>query len=258
MSSPRKVSSGSEQIDETSFWFRHRNRVILDQIAAHHPGRCLVVEVGSGSGVVAATLQAEGFVTLCVEPHPAGARAAARRSVGASFCGDLESLGLPESSIPVIGAFDVIEHIPDPLPLLGEMRRVLEDDGIAVFTVPAFPWLWSAMDDWNGHQRRYARRSLRSQLEAAGFEVLRSTYLFAPLVIPAFLLRVVRERLGPRRSADEVGEAVQEGLSPGIPMLNSMAWCLHRLEAGLLRRWTLPIGTSVLAVASGGRPRQEG
>jgi len=238
---------------DTSFWFRHRNLVILERLQRHGFGNCLVVEVGSGSGVVGAALESAGYTTICVEPHLSGAAASARRSVTAAFCSDLASLELPSGSVPVLGAFDVIEHLPDAAGLLSEMRRVVSPTGVAAFTVPAFGWLWSEMDDWNGHFRRYTRRTLRQELAAAGFDVVDDTYLFASLVAPALVVRVLRERLGPSRSTEQVADATEAGLDPKSPLVSGAAELVHRLERLALSRVRLPFGTSLLAVA---RPRR--
>jgi SAM-dependent methyltransferase len=235
-------------VDEHSFWFRHRNLVIADRLSRHDPPGTVVLEVGSGSGVVGSFLETQGYTAICVEPHIAGAAAAAGR-VSASFCGDLQSLRLPAGSVPVVGAFDVIEHLPDSGELLAEMRRVLAPDGVALFTVPAFGWLWSDHDVWNGHYRRYDRSSLGEELDAAGFVMVDDTYLFAPLVAPALLVRVLRGRLGRERDAAEISQAVQEQLAPRSRLVGSAATMVHQLERAVLRRWRLSFGTSLLGVA---------
>jgi SAM-dependent methyltransferase len=235
-------------VDERSFWFRHRNLVIADRLRRHDPPGTVVLEVGSGSGVVGGFLQAKGYTTICVEPHLAGAAAAADR-VTASFCGDLQSLRLPGGSVPIVGAFDVIEHLPDSRELLVEMRRVLTPNGLALFTVPAFRWLWSDHDVWNGHYRRYDRALLGEELDAAGFAMVDDTYLFAALIAPALLVRVVRDRLGRDRNAAEIGQAVQEQLAPRSRLVGGAATAVHELERAILRRWRLGFGTSLLGVA---------
>ena len=102
---------------------------------------------------------------------------------------------MPSDSIPIIGMFDVIEHLDDPGILVGEACRVLEPSGVLVVTVPALSWLWSESDNNAGHQRRYTRRSLDAFMVTAGFERVMSAYLFVSLVVPAALLRSVPYRL---------------------------------------------------------------
>lgn len=49
---------------------------------------------------------------------------------------DAEHLPFPDGSFTKLICSEVIEHIPDPMPLLNEIKRVLVPGGTAVFTVP--------------------------------------------------------------------------------------------------------------------------
>ena len=236
-------------VESTSFWFTHRNEVIADQMERYVPAGSVMVEVGSGSGVVSGALEHRGYRMIAVEPHAGGARAAGDRGVTLSCCGDLESLALPEKSVVAVGAFDVIEHIADAQPLLEETRRVLSPDGVALFTVPAYQWLWSEMGDWNGHHLRYDRPTLRGQLSAAGYEIVAATYLFSPLVAPAYGIRVLGERFRPTRSEKDVGQSVQEGLDPDSRLVKRTIERVLSVERRILRRFSTPFGTSLMAVA---------
>lgn len=51
-----------------------------------------------------------------------------------SYCSDIDDI--PESSIDVITLFHVLEHIPDPLPILTQLYSKLTDGGIIILEVP--------------------------------------------------------------------------------------------------------------------------
>ncbi len=236
-------------VDGHSFWFDHRNTVIASMLARHAPSHAML-EVGSGSGVVAEHLTDQGWAVACVEPVAAGAVTAARRGVPASFCGDLASLKLPDGSLPAIGAFDVIEHLEDPLPLLAEARRALRPDGVLAITVPAYQWLWSDFDTWNGHFRRYTLASLKEEVEAAGFVSVAGTYLFSPLVLPAAASRLLLNRSKGHRSADEIEAQTASDLSPPNPTVDRLVRSILAAETHWLRRRPLWFGTSVGLIAT--------
>ena len=50
--------------------------------------------------------------------------------------GDIFHLPFPDESVDVILSSEVIEHLPDPLPALREMARVLKPGGYAMVTTP--------------------------------------------------------------------------------------------------------------------------
>ena len=237
-----------QSVDENSFWFDHRNEMVTRSLRKYGD-QSTFFEIGSGSGVVAAHLNDAGWPVAAVEPIMTGAIGAARRGVPISICGDLASLELPDHALRQMGAFDVIEHIDDPSALLEECRRVLTDDGLLLITVPAHKWLWSDLDDWNGHFRRYTRRTLRAQLEQAGFSVVHCTHFFTPLVVPALLSRVVAGRLRGKRTDAELEASLANDLAPSSKLVSRILDLIHRPERVTLGRISLPAGTSILAVA---------
>lgn len=52
------------------------------------------------------------------------------------LCNDLQNLTFENNSFDLIITQDVLEHVEDPLKAFKEIKRVLKDDGLHVFTVP--------------------------------------------------------------------------------------------------------------------------
>jgi SAM-dependent methyltransferase len=237
-----------ESVDDRSFWFDHRNWAICHYLERLPVGPFL--EVGSGSGVVVEHIQrSTGRPVVSVEPVLTGAVAVARRGVSLSFCGTLETVNFPESSFPAVGAFDVIEHLDDPQAFLGECRRILQKGGRLLVTVPAYQWLWSDFDEWNGHVQRFNLSTLSSLLHQGGFIVEKQTHLFAPLVIPAALSRKVLVSFRKPRTRNELEGAVEHALAPTSKLVDISLRAIHRLERAVIRTAQVPFGTSILAVA---------
>jgi SAM-dependent methyltransferase len=227
-----------------SYWFDHRARSVVDALLTATSARA-IWDVGAGTGGMSVRLAAAGYDVVSVEPLALGAAAIAEKHCGDVFCGSLEGLGLPDDSIPIIGMFDVIEHLDDPSVLVAEVTRVLEPAGVLVATVPALSMLWSESDDNAGHQRRYTRRSLDTFMVSAGLERVMSAYLFLSLVLPAALLRSVPYRLGRRRSQTEITAATAKQLAPN-PRVDAVATRVLAGERAVARRVQLPVGLSVL------------
>lgn len=233
-------------VEETSFWFRHRNRVIADAVAAFPPAGP-IFDVGGGNGFVALGLQQAGFETVLLEPGPQGAANARRRGVRQVAQSTLQDAGLRPDSVPACGLFDVLEHIEDDVAFAAEIRRVLRPGGWLYLTVPAFRLLWSDDDRAAGHFRRYTRASLSRVLEAGGLEVMRLSYFFGVLAPAVLAFRTVPTWLGFRRRL-----AQSTGRKEHVPAAeNGRGWlsgCLDREARRLKRGGNLPCGSSLLAV----------
>ena len=73
-----------------------------------------------------------------------------------------------ESEFDVIGAFDVLEHINEDTEVLAQIYTALKAEGLMLISVPQHPWLWSSLDEYACHVRRYTALDIQQKIEAAG------------------------------------------------------------------------------------------
>jgi SAM-dependent methyltransferase len=185
------------QVEDASFWFRHRNRCIEAAVRRQPPpGGGPIFDVGGGNGFVSAGLRAAGFDVVLVEPGPQGALNARRRGLDTVVCATTDSAGFGPASLPAIGLFDVIEHIEDDRGFLAAMQGLLVAGGRLYATVPAYQGLWSHEDVAAGHYRRYTLAQIGQRLVQAGLRLDYASYFFRPLPLPIALLRALPYRLG--------------------------------------------------------------
>lgn len=248
---PETGADAMLSVEDDSFWFRHRNEVIALLLDRFVPGG-EVWDVGGGNGYQAKMLQERGHPVVLVEPGVAGCRNAARRGVTNVIRSSLESLALPDGALSAVTLLDVIEHIPNPEALLVECRRALAPEGVVLVAVPAFDVLWSSEDDYAQHQRRYTTKLLRSQVEAAGLRLVWTSFYFGSLLLPILCFRAVPYRLSRLFPAREQGARPEPNLShhrPGGPAQKVVETLLARELAALKSGRTLPLGSSIVAVA---------
>jgi SAM-dependent methyltransferase len=225
--------------DATHWWFRSKASFVSSTLRRYPPPPGWLVDIGAGSAGVTAmlgwglprTLAVEGSGELAARGNARYAVRVAQASVGA--------VPIADGSASVVCLLDVIEHLDDPLTALTEAHRILRSGGRLVVTVPAHPRLWSAMDEAIGHRRRYTRAVAREQVEAAGFDVVRTSHIFSWLVLPVWLKRRARP-----------GGDAEFGLDVSSPLIDRAALVLTRAERAVLRRVDLPFGTSILCVAT--------
>jgi len=228
-----------------SFWSVHRRQLILDSMRRHS---CRAIwEVGAGTGDVAAFLQQNGVCTVALEPVGAGAKVLDERGI-TTFQSTLEEMHLPSESLPSVGVFDVIEHLEHPMQLLKEVHRVLKPNGKLFLTVPAHQALWSVEDETSGHFRRYNRRTIKNLLQSEGFQIESVSHFFSYLVPPAFFVRRMLPRIRRTRERDLNHEVAIQLKPPRT--VTAVLRLLGRLEARTLKLFTLPLGLSILVVAS--------
>jgi SAM-dependent methyltransferase len=247
VSFPSDAHAGCAALEDDSFWFGHRNAILLQALHAWEPAGA-VFDVGGGNGCVTQALLQAGYDAVLLEPGPEGVRNAQARGIGTIICSTLKETGFKPAVLPAVGLFDVLEHIEDDVGFLTSLRQVMADGGRLYLTVPALGWLWSDADDSAGHCRRYTKQSVCQALDEAGFRLEYATYFFALLPLPILLFRTVPDRLRQRaRSLQE--QAVREH-HPRSGLVRTALDHVSRLECqAVRRRRALPFGSSCLCVA---------
>lgn len=246
MSYPAHGNAACLAVEDRSFWFRHRNRVIAEFVSRFHQ-RGTFLDVGGGNGYVAKALIAAGIDCVLIEPGVDGALAARARAVEPVICARLEDASLPPGCAASVGLFDVLEHIEDEAAALKLIHSLLEPAGRLFLTVPAYQFLYSSEDRAAGHFRRYSISALRSVLARSNFRMEFATYFFTPLPPLIFAVRTIPTWLG-MGYAERPEIAVSEH-TPGGPA----AWVMDRMLGLELRRLRAgkrsPLGGSCLCVA---------
>lgn len=231
------------KLEPSSFWFRSRNRLVLQLLHRYFPAAKRLLEIGCGTGFVLDGIRkARPELELTgSDLHDAGLTFASQRLTGVPLY-QIDCRRLPfKTHFDVVCALDVLEHITEDETAIAEMFRAIRPGGGAIISVPQHPGLWSAGDDFAHHKRRYTRHELGNKLRAAGFDVrLMTSFVF--LLLPAMTAARARQRR--RKTYDPMTEY-------GAPR-----WIDRAFEVTLeAERWlisrgmSLPAGGSLFAVA---------
>lgn len=242
-------SSGNEDcsaIEDGSFWFEHRNRVI-GELVAQFPPLGTLFDVGGGNGFVAQALQERGHRVVVVEPGEVGARNAKARGLQEVVCATFSGAGLRPRSLPAVALFDVIEHVEGDSEFLRLVASRLAPGGRVYLTVPSHRWLWSWDDVAAGHHRRYSSRRLGRLLDSADLVAERASHFFAWLPLPVLVLRCLPSFWGacrpPSRSLHRDHQLPKGRI--GELLRAALAWELGAIARGR----NLSIGASLIVVA---------
>ena len=228
------------RVEETHWWYRSLHRLMIQALEMEMPDwrNKPIVDVGCGTGAILQRLgNPEKNVGVDISP------------VAISFCrnrglnnvreADIASMPFADESFDAAICSSVLYHewVADVGRALREIRRVLRPNGVLLINVPAFQFLHSAHDDAVMTARRFRKPELRELLVKNGFAIRRLTY-WTTLLFPLAL--VARTFGGSRMGRDfdlDKDSFVQK------LFLKVMG-----LEAGLLRKISLPFGVALLAV----------
>lgn len=252
-------------MEEHHWWFQGTRAVLLDVLdrslaaTGSKPDDRLILDLGAGTGHTTRQLGRRGRV-VAVDRSPLALRLAAASGRGVRpagpgaqlprpLCADGARLPLRDGVVDALCAFDVLEHLDDDRAALAEIARVLRPQGLALISVPAHAWLWSAHDEALGHRRRYRRKILRRRILDAGLQLERLGYYNAALFPAAALYRAARSglrRVSARHAQQEPSSDLQ---LPPAPLNRALAAVLAAERFWL--RWTpgLPFGLSLIALA---------
>ncbi len=247
LSYPKDGNEACFQVEDGSFWFRHRNNCIIASLKRFPPGGA-ILDVGGGNGFVTRRILDEGFEAVLLEPgRPGAMHAKTRRGVPEVICSTVEDAGFPPESLSAIGCFDVIEHIADDRDFVKHAYSLTKTGGLLYATLPAHEWLWSLSDVTAQHHRRYDYETVLKLL-GEEYRVLFFSYVFEALTLPVLLLRALPYRLGLSRKNNLLSNEVEHGTGGGMMVgvfETLLAKEAHRIARGL----TMHTGTSCLFVA---------
>lgn len=114
----------------------------------HHGARLdgAVLDVGGGPGYFSREVERLGGHCTVVEPSLDPIELHGHSPTRGAVIGDGQALPFPDGCFDVVHCSNVLEHVPRPFDLLGELNRVLRPGGTGYLSFT--PW-WSP---WGGHE----------------------------------------------------------------------------------------------------------
>lgn len=201
------------------------SRKVLDAGCGTGAGLDFLAQYGTAYGVDLA----QEAINFC---HLRGKDRVARASV--------DSLPFQTASFELVTSFDVLYHraVEDDLSALREFHRVLKRGGHLLVRVPAFDFLRGHHDAMVHTRHRYRSAELVAKLKEVGMVVERVSYANF-LLFPLALVK---------RALERNGDAASD-LRPTVRPINAILTRLLAAEAFWLRRNSLPLGLSLVALA---------
>lgn len=261
---PSEIYKDGYLFGETRFGIDVRHPRFQEYLAAVGDRRARILEritgakgslldVGCGTGEIAAAAARNGWRVQAVEPEASAAQMTRGRGVDVRTS-TLEASGLPESAYDVVSAFHVLEHLPDSPAFLRTLAHWARPGGFVAIEVPNYRSVARIRlgTDWVHlrpleHVVYHQPATLRKAFERAGLEPVAThtpTWICPPQSLDDALLDLGRPRI--RRVLEPLGRAQErDGAQVAVP--GPAAWAALR---GLERLYArLGLGYVVLGVA---------
>ena len=228
------------RFEDTHWWHISKRKIVFNLIKEYRTNKDpKILDVGCGSGRNLKEFQRLGTVHG-IDKSPLAINYCRKTGLNKLKVGLAEQTDFKANYFDIITLLDVLEHTDDGL-VLKEMKRILKNNGLIIATVPAFKFLWSRWDEVLRHKRRYNPKSLRKLFSSNGFTIIKMTYLYSFLVIPAMIARKIKEKIYRKQYPSD--------FELTNTFFNAVLGNLSRIELFVSKFVPIPIGTTILIVA---------
>lgn len=163
--------SGEENLKVMNYAKNYNNWLCQHVVQAMPANAKNIIDFGAGDGCFAQALRHKhNQQIICIEP-------AQNMHFYLKDFTVFKSLDEVENnSQDFIYSLNVLEHIENDEEVIKKIYQKLKSEGSVFIYVPAFQFLYSAMDKKVGHYRRYSRKELINKFQQAGFNISECRY----------------------------------------------------------------------------------
>lgn len=240
-------------VEDNSDWFKYRNDLILYFLKKYNVTGDFL-DIGGGNGFQIQAIEDANLISgnsILIEPGYSGCLNAKKRNCKLIINGFFQNFDFSKFHVTNYGLFDVIEHIEDDIQFLNELYDIIPKNSRIFINVPARMKYWSQTDLFAGHYRRYENSDLNRITSLTKFKLVDSSCYFNFYIIPLFILRILPEKLGFKKSEDELIAAETRNLTAVTKksLLNSVFSTLHSISMKKIQRGNrIKNGTSLFFV----------
>lgn len=228
-------------VENSHWWHQHKRTIVKQLISRMKPGKAL--DIGCGTGKIIEELNQAGWQCVGVDKSALAQKEGLKRGLKISIADAGKKLPFPDKCFRLVLALDFLEHVKNDQKVVREIKRVLKPSGMIIASVPAYSTLYSYWDKMLGHFRRYSKSDLIQLMKANNLEINFISYYFSWLLLPAVIIRKIKELLKIKTVSDF---QTNTNNKPVIYLIKF----LSRVELKLLKYIKLPFGLSLICAAT--------
>ena len=246
LSFPDYANDRTATIEDVSFWYAHRNAVIVDAMNRNNfEGDYADIGGGNGFQLLHVAKMMKPPKSILIEPGYQGCLNAMHKGADHVYNMTYEQFDFSSFNVGAVGLYDVLEHIDDHVSFLNGVKAKLGPGKLIFMTVPAFNLLWSKNDENAGHYRRYTKSSVRKLAKDCDLKLIEFSYFFSYLFPSVLLLRSIPSRLGWIKKIESHNSVDQHRTKEGKRVIISK---VGEIERSMIKNNLVPFGSSCLAI----------
>lgn len=170
-----------EKIEDPLLWDAYMKEVFAkaaNMLARRFPKAGSVLDIGCGYGFFLLQMKKRGWQTHGMDVSETAVSYASGQGLDVTL-GTLEDVKHKDNSFDVVTLFYVLEHLPDPLKALKEIRRILKPNGLLLLRLPhttpivrvlSLLGIKNKLYDPPFHLNDFSPETIRALLRKAGFD----------------------------------------------------------------------------------------
>lgn len=157
-----------------------------------------LLDFGCGNGHFLNLIKQRGWQPFGVEFSSKAVDYAKTRFGINVHLGTIQQANFPPDSFDVITLWDVLEHLPNPLEVLCELRNLLKADGVLIIQVPningwqarIFQKYWFHIDAPR-HLYHFSQKTLMQILQKAGYKIIKAEHFSIKTDPPGIMISLI-------------------------------------------------------------------
>ncbi len=220
-----------------NFWYKARRDLIKKLMIRHGISNKNILEIGCGAGSQLEALSIFDNKVIGSDINAKALEVAKSRGHNVFFQ-NIEQALEHEIKYDLICAFDVLEHIEHDEKAMTNIYSMLKPDGLFMYSVPAYQFLFSSHDVYLEHFRRYSKKELKDKLSDKGFKQVERGYWNSFLFPVMIAKRLISRKAKPQSETYD------------LPIvINELLYWMLKVENRLFKyKIRFPFGLSIVGV----------
>jgi ubiquinone/menaquinone biosynthesis C-methylase UbiE len=230
-----------EKLPENLWWIQTRNDLIKKLLQKHLKNKnAKILDLGCGTGFNYNSISEFGDC-YGLDISKSAIEQAKKFKYKKLITGNALKTRIKENTFDAVLCMDLIEHVEKDDELLNEVKRILKKEGICLFTVPAYKFLWSKDDELACHLRRYTLKQIKTKIKNLGFEIKLLSYRYFFIFLPTILLFMFQKFK--KNSNNSLNYSPKKGI------MNKILYKMMNFENKIIsKKISFPFGIGIVGV----------